>query len=154
MVKLIEVSDAHRAAIASGIDALSRLLGLMVPTGWPVYPDIFERPTNPAWPFFLFANPDQSTIVGSGGFLTGPDNNGFVQIGYEVAPEHRGHGIATQAMLEIISLKPDAHLVAVVAPTNCPSIAVLRKLGLKETGQVIQHANEPLSLWASTRAAA
>jgi len=152
MIKLIEVTDAHRAAIASGMDALSRLTGLMVPTGWPVYPDIFRQASDSSWPLFLFTDPDQAAIVGSGGFLTAPDINGFVQIGYEVAPEHRGRGIATQAMREILSLKPDARLVAAVAPANHASIAVLHKLGFRETGQVIRHSSEALSLWARTQA--
>lgn len=102
MVKLIEVTDAHRASIASGMDALSRLTGLMVPTGWPVYPDIFRQASDSSWPLFLFTDPDRAAIVGSGGFLTAPDSHGLVQIGYEVAPEHRGRGIATQAMREVL----------------------------------------------------
>jgi RimJ/RimL family protein N-acetyltransferase len=149
MVELIEVSDAHRTAFASGIDALARLLGLKVPGGWPVYPDIFRRPGDPAWPLFLFVDPDRSAIVGSGGFLTGPDSHGLVQIGYEVAPGYRGQGIATQAMLEILSRKPGARLAAAVAPANQPSIAVLRRLGFRETGRIIRHGGEALSLWVN-----
>lgn len=150
MIGLIEVSDAHRAAIASGIDAHSRLLGLKVPDGWPMYPDVFSDPGDPDWPRFLFIDTDRSNIVGSGGFLAGPDGNGLVQIGYEVAPAWRGLGIATQAMLDVVSRKPEARLAAVVAPANRPSIAVLRKLGFRDAGQVIKSGDEVLSLWVNT----
>lgn len=149
MVELIEVSGAHRVALASGIDAFSRLLGLRVPAGWPMYPDVLGRPGDPDWPLFLFVDAGQSSIVGSGGFLAGPDGNGFVQIGYEVAPEYRGQGMATRAMLEAVSRKPGARLAAVVDPANLPSIAVLHKLGLRDTGQVIRHGDEALSLWTN-----
>jgi RimJ/RimL family protein N-acetyltransferase len=149
MVELIEVSDPHRAAIASGAGALASLLGLKVPDGWPVYPDIFNRPGDPDWPLFLFVDPGRSSIAGSGGFLGAPDSNGFVQIGYEVAPQYRGRGMATQAMLAVVSRRPGARLAAVVAPANLPSVAVLRKLGFRDTGQVIRHGGETLSLWAS-----
>ena len=149
MVELIEVSDPHRAAIVSGADALSRLLGLRVPGGWPVCPDIFSRPGDPGWPLFLFVDPAQSSVIGSGGFLTGPDCNGFVQIGYEVAPEYRGQGMATQAMLEVVARKPGARLAAVVAPANLSSIAVLCKLGFRITGQIVRHGDEVLSLWTN-----
>lgn len=147
MLGLIEVSDAHRAAITMGIDTHSRLLGLKVPDGWPMYPDVFNHPGDPDWPMFLFVDTDRSSILGSGGFLAGPDSNGLVQVGYEVAPACRGHGIATRAMLEIISRKPKARFAAAVAPVNQPSIAVLRKLGFRETDRVIRHGAEVLSLW-------
>jgi len=149
MVGLIEVSDAHRAAIASGIDTRSRLLGLKVPDGWPMYPDVFSHPGDSDWPMFLFVDADRSSIVGSGGFLAGPDSNGLVQVGYEVAPACRGRGIATEAMLEVVARKPDAHLAAAVTPANQPSIAVLRKLGFRETGRIIRHGDEVLTLWVS-----
>lgn len=98
---------------------------------------------------FLFVDSAQSSIIGSGGFLAGPDSNGLVQVGYEVAPEYRGRGIATQAMLEVVARKPEAQLAAVVASANLASIAVLRKLGFKETGRVVRSGDEALSLWAN-----
>lgn len=98
---------------------------------------------------FLFVDPARSSIVGSGGFLAGPDSNGVVQIGYEVAPAYRGRGTATRAMLEIVALKPEARLVAVVSRENLASIAVLRKLGFRETGQAVRSGDEVLALWAN-----
>jgi hypothetical protein len=48
----------------------------------------------------------------------------------------------------------DAHFAAAAAPANPPSVAVLYKLGFRETRQTIQRANESLSLWAKAPAAA
>ena len=151
MIQLIEITDSHRAAIVSGAEALTELSGLEVPGGWPIHPEIFERACNPAWPLFLFVDPELSSIVGSGGFLSSPDDNGLVQIGYEVAPQFRGKGIATEAMQAILSRKPETPLVAAVAPANPSSIAVLRKLGFRETGQTVVHGEATVSLWINLR---
>jgi RimJ/RimL family protein N-acetyltransferase len=45
---------------------------------------------------------DPHTVVGGCGFLGPPDNEGAVEIGYGIAPSHRGRGIATEALAGLI----------------------------------------------------
>jgi [ribosomal protein S5]-alanine N-acetyltransferase len=84
-------------------------------------------------------------MVGNVGFHGPPgvnaaDNDGALEIGYGVQPEHRGQGYATEAVEGLIAWARTQgidHFVASVAPDNEPSLAIIRKLGFVRTGQHI-----------------
>jgi RimJ/RimL family protein N-acetyltransferase len=76
--------------------------------------------------------------VGHIGFHGPPDAGGRVEVGYTVLPEHRRQGLATEACLALFAWARDEHGVtrfrASVSPDNEPSLAVVRKLGFRQTG--------------------
>jgi len=75
--------------------------------------------------------------VGHIGFHGPPDAGGRVEVGYTVLPEHRRQGLATEACLALFAWARDEHCVtrfrASVSPGNEPSLAVVRKLGFRQT---------------------
>jgi len=76
--------------------------------------------------------------VGHIGFHGPPDADGRVEVGYTVLPAHRRQGLATEACRALFAWARDEHGVtrfrASVSPGNEPSLAVVRKLGFRQTG--------------------
>ena len=87
---------------------------------------------------FLFVEGSLPQAVGSGGFKGAPVN-GRVEIGYGVAEEYRGRGIATKAVTELASVAfCQSNVVEVFAETaveNGPSQRVVEKAGFRHKGQ-------------------
>jgi RimJ/RimL family protein N-acetyltransferase len=75
---------------------------------------------------------DAGLVVGGAGFHGEPDAEGIVEIGYGIAPEWQGQGIATTAVERLIAIARAAgarRLVAGTDPDNVPSQRVLEKNG-------------------------
>jgi RimJ/RimL family protein N-acetyltransferase len=66
------------------------------------------------------------------------------EIGYWVGQEHWGHGYATQAVAEFLTVVPERPLLAHVAEHNTGSIRVLVKCGFTVTGKQ-QHDGDPIT---------
>jgi RimJ/RimL family protein N-acetyltransferase len=78
-------------------------------------------------------------VVGLGGFY-GPPADGSVEIGYSVAPAHRGRGHATEAARRWIEIATARGVRTVLAHTlaeDNPSTAVLRRLGFRRTDELV-----------------
>jgi len=83
--------------------------------------------------------------VGHAGFHGRPGKNGksypsAVEIGYTILPAHRGRGLATEAAAALMRWARDEHRVSrfilSISPENDPSLAIARKLGFVQTGEV------------------
>jgi RimJ/RimL family protein N-acetyltransferase len=83
-------------------------------------------------------------MIGHAGFHGQPGVNGkqdpnAVEIGYTIFAPQRGHGYATEAAQALMDWAHDEkgidHFVASVAPTNAPSLAIVKKLGFVHTGE-------------------
>ena len=97
---------------------------------------------NPEWiGWTMHAVFDQKNeIVGHAGFHRGPDADGMVEVGCTILTDHRGQGLANAtvaALLERAAREPRVTRVrACIAPSNLPSIAVVKRLGFEKVGQV------------------
>jgi RimJ/RimL family protein N-acetyltransferase len=75
-------------------------------------------------------------LVGGVGFKGAPDNAGVVEIGYGLAPEARGRGLATEA---VVGLVEHAHargarvIRAEIDADNAPSRGVVERAGFTQT---------------------
>lgn len=147
-VELVEMTDRLRAVFREGPRQLGLALGLSVPDGWPKYPDALLSAAVPGWPLFLFVDSTQASLLGSGGFLCAPDDKNEVQIGYEVAPIHRGRGIATHAMQQVLAAHTSVVPVAVTYSETGPSVSVLRKLGFSPIGTYALPSGAIVWMWA------
>lgn len=134
-------------SVLADFENLSSLLKVRIPDNWPIFPEAFQliydilksNPEESVWWTYLFINPEEKVLVGSGGYK-GPPKNGSVEIGYEIAPEFRNMGYATEAARGFIRhafLNPGILKVkASTLPMINASNRVLEKCGMKfvETG--------------------
>ncbi len=77
-------------------------------------------------------------IIGSAGFHAPPDPDGRVEIGYRVEPDYRRQGVATEVVHALLDWAAHEHDVqrfrASVAPHNAASLAIVGRLGFRQTG--------------------
>ena len=67
-------------------------------------------------------------------------NPDAVELGYTIEPEYRHRGYATAAATELIRRAEERgirHFVACSTPDNEPSLAIIRGLGFKQTGEAM-----------------
>jgi ribosomal-protein-alanine N-acetyltransferase len=147
---------------------LGRLLAAAVAAGWEGFPEalpVLRRFCAEGWGggaggdgrwgglFFLLETP--RVLVGMGGYKGGPSPDGVVEIGYAVAPEFRGRGLATLAtrlMLRRAFAEPtiaavDAHTLA----QDNPSTRVLRRTGFQKIGEMVDPDEGPIWHWRARR---
>jgi RimJ/RimL family protein N-acetyltransferase len=113
-------------------------LGLIVAAGYLEFPgaldmivDQLDRGQDPEWFTHLVVDPAVSTVVGLGGYKGDPDD-GVVEIGYGLAPEHRGRGHAARAVQMWVDQAALRHVRRVIAHTLAepnPSTRVLERCG-------------------------
>src|SRR5438067_13390020 len=103
--------DLKKAAMNDRARLVEKL-GVYVPEHWPG-PDLAEAlpffvenmekaPSEPAWDWIAIHRLDQAGIGGIG-FMGGPDKDGVVEGGYDVFPEYRKQGYATEMTRSFIA---------------------------------------------------
>jgi ribosomal-protein-alanine N-acetyltransferase len=147
-VELVVPSLAVLDAAVAGDQQLGRELGYAVAEDWNGFSVALQRtrdavaadPDRIAWGTRLFVVPEPRTLVGWGGFK-GPPREGVVEIGYEIAPQWRGRGLATAAGdargREAIAEASVAAVIAHTLPERNGSVRVLEKLGFERDGEIV-----------------
>jgi RimJ/RimL family protein N-acetyltransferase len=118
-----------------------QLAGLPVSPGWPPTEALvaigvaLAATASGDAPFcWLIREAADGAVLGACTLAGPPSPEGEVEIGYQVVGPHRGCGIGTAAVRELLAVlaaeRPDIRVVgARVAPDNAPSISLLRRLG-------------------------
>ncbi len=134
--------DLKKAAI-SDRGRLVEMLGVRVPEHWPG-PDLVEAlpffvenmekaPSEPAWDWIAIHRLDNG-VIGGIGFMGGPDEDGVVEVGYDIVPEYRNQGYATEMARGLIAWafqeKGIKLVTAACLDNNIGSIKVLEKVGM------------------------
>lgn len=128
-------------AIVQGDTALSQLLQVTVPSPWTEFgidpfrytaKQIYDDPKSAVWWSWLPVFRDEKTLIGNCGYKGLPDQ-GYVEIGYEVAESRRRQGFATeiaQALIQRAFSFPEVQCVVAhtLAEENA-SVRVLRTCG-------------------------
>ena len=135
-LSLVPVTPLMKLAMQSSAAAFAGLVGVSLPDGWPEFPEAFGdcAETTEPWHGYLFVLRDEPLLVGNGGFVGPPDEEGRVEIGYEIAPSFRNNGYATEAAFGLLDLAFDNGVHTVMAhslPWPNASTAVMQKLGMK-----------------------
>lgn len=145
-LRFVGLEESHRRALAAGKPELARLLGVVVPEGWPEFPEAFvpapegvvPRPTE--WNGYLFIDTAKAALVGNGGFHGPPSDVGEVEIGYEIAAEFRNQGYATEAVRALLTFAfRDPRVRFIVAHTLAEknaSNSVLARLGFHRVAEL------------------
>lgn len=148
MLPALEIVDATLplldAAMADHATLAAKLNAAIAP-GWEGFPEAMPmlreaRAVDPQCPWrsklFVLASP--RTLVGLGGFK-GPPVDGVVEIGYAIAPEYQGRGLATEAARGLIAIAlSDIRVTAVDASTlghPNASTRVLQKVGMQRMAE-------------------
>jgi [ribosomal protein S5]-alanine N-acetyltransferase len=142
----VEPLTRERAeALFEGDDAFRRRFGYAVADGYLQFPEALpaivqalREGMDSDWFSYLIIDAPAATVVGLGGF-TGPPVDRSVEIGYSVAPAHRGQGHATEAARRWIDLASGRGVAMVCAHTIAEenaSTAVLRRLGFRRTAEL------------------
>ncbi len=146
-IALVLATADHLRAFTRSPTELAEILGLSIPDGWPEFPEAIEftlaqleaRTAPSIWSMHFFADTVAAQLVGSGGYAFAPTDR-VTEIGYEVAPEHRGRGVATAAATLMVeqafdSGEVDAVLAHTLAEEN-PSTGVLQRLGFVKVAEL------------------
>ena len=123
---------------------LVEMLGVYVPEHWPE-PDLVEAlpvfvekmekaPSEPVWDWIAIHRLDQA-VIGGIGFMGGPDKDGVVEVGYDIIPEYRKQGYATEMARSLIAWAFQETDIKVVTASchddNIGSIKVLENVGMR-----------------------
>ncbi len=130
-------------ALAVGDDEMTARTGIPVVPGWVGFPealphalDAVRRDGVDPWGTHLIF--EDGALVGFGGFKGAPVD-GEVEVGYAVAPDRQGRGIATTGTWWMVDRARDAGVPLVVAhtlPEANTSTAVLHRCGFVHTADL------------------
>lgn len=148
--ELVSMSLRFMAALAAhDVDRSSQEIGATVPTDMPGDLEHFleyrisqlrDDPSIQPWLGRVIVIDDNGgrRVIGSIGFHGPPDENGRVEVGYRVEPEHRRQGVATEVVQALFDWANREHGVtrfrAATAPDNIASQAVLARFGFRQVG--------------------
>lgn len=149
-LRLVPVSALMKAAMQSSRGAFAALAEADLPEDWPEFTEAFSvggRNRIAPWTGYLYLARSEPLLIGNGGFVSEPDSQGIVEIGYEIAPAFRNQGYATEAAGAMVRLAFEAGALAVIAHSLAEinaSNAVMRKIGMRFCAEI--EAGE-LSVW-------
>ena len=142
---LLRLEDSAPLALATPLNAA-------IPSNWPpkevrdvlgFFADQMEAGvTGESWVTYYWVaqagDEAPPVLVGSGGFMSKPDKNGAVEIGYGTLTQFQGRGYAAEAvsaLAEWALSQPEVSVVIAEALLeNAPSVRVLQKAGFTDAG--------------------
>lgn len=155
----------HLEALLQSRHSLATLLEVQIPEEWPYFPEAIpfiyqllkENENNShynlitSWNMYFFIHKQERCLVGSGGFKGIPDENGIVEIGYEVVAKYQSRGLATEAAQGLINYAFSSGKVSIVqahtlAEDNA-STKVLQKVGMVKIKTIADEENGAIWLW-------
>jgi RimJ/RimL family protein N-acetyltransferase len=148
-IRLINCDRRILESILDGKSELSQLLGVHVPSAWsefgrPVFEYSLKRinsqPSSEKWWTYLVVHIKSNSLMGSCGFKGEPDENGGVEIGYEVAKEFRNQGFATEMVALLVTMAFESPGITCIqaqtlAEKNA-SVTVLEKNRFEFVGEI------------------
>lgn len=154
-MRVTPVTAPQLEALERDPTEFERLIGAPIPAGWPEFPEAVGHTlaalrdgAAPEWSMHLFFSAT-GELVGSGGYH-GPPADEAVEIGYEIAPAHRGRGYATAAARNLVDRAVSAGVRRVEAHTLAalsPSTGVLAALGFQRVGDAVDSDDGPIWEW-------
>lgn len=150
---LVACDLKHFEAILQDRHKLELLLDIVVPENWTEFPEAIKyayeylkaNPSACGWWTYLFVHCQDRVLIGLGGFKGQANESGVVEIGYEIIPDYRNRGLATEAARGLIDYAFSHSQIKFIDAQTLPeanaSTRVLEKIGLRymETVQDRQH---------------
>ncbi|MHC5736950.1 GNAT family N-acetyltransferase [Nostoc sp.] len=138
-----------QAAVTKNKSEVERLLGVCVPDDWyasevldffPMYAQMLRNdPSQLGWGVWLMIHIPDSTLIGDLGFGGKPNEQGTVEMGYEVLSAYRQQGFAFEAVEALVNFaltQPELKRIIAHSPDDhAASIRILEKLGMQQIGR-------------------
>ncbi len=140
---LLPATLQHLDAIVSEdwAELARHLGGIDLADRWMHFPEamvwmrnyLHDHPDELGWWAYLVVHRHDARLIGTCGYKGPPTPDGDVEIGYEIADDYQGRGLATEVAAALIT-RAFAHasvsqVLAHTLPEENASVAVLRKLG-------------------------
>jgi len=110
---------------------------------------------NDWWTYFAI-HIEENKLIGSGGYKGKPTAEGKVELGYEIAPEYRNRGLATEMAEGLIdNALRDKSVKTIIAHTlglENPSTKVLKKCGFQKVEEINDPDDGLIWKWEITKA--
>ncbi|PSL49331.1 RimJ/RimL family protein N-acetyltransferase [Chitinophaga niastensis] len=160
---MLPCSLEHFELLLQGNDHLADLLGISIEDGWTDYPEMVlvaydklrNDPSMLGWFFYLVLHRNDKRLIGAGGFKGKPDDQGLVEMGYEIAADYRERGLGTEMAKALIRFAfGHSYVQRVIAHTEeeyNASVKILQKAGMRFVGTIKNIENEDLWEWEITR---
>jgi RimJ/RimL family protein N-acetyltransferase len=150
-LELVSMSVAFMEAIAEGdLRRAGQAIGALVPAWLPGQLEQFVQyrlaqlevdPSARQWlgrAMILVDEAGRRRVVGTIGFHGPPDEQGRLEIGYSVDPDHRRQGYAREAAQALFEWAAATHgvrrFIASISPTNDASLGLVAGFGFQQTG--------------------
>lgn len=153
----------HFELVMQSKQLLAEHLAVIVPTSFPESEDalpwfydlVKADETLVGWLSFWALHRADNALIASIGFKSKPDVNGKIEIGYSVIPEYRRQGFACEMVESLLAYGFANTAVTVIeAQTridNIPSMKVLERFGMKQTGTSHDEEEGEMFVWKLAR---
>ena len=160
-LQILSCTLQYFTALLQGKNRLGELLDIDIPEFWTESPEVIlvaydklrNDPSMLGWFLYLVIHQEDRRLIGTGGFKGRPDENGTVEIGYEIISAYRDQGYGTELTQALIRFAfSHSYVQKVVAHTEeeyTASVKVLQKSGMSFAGE---NRAEQLWRWEITRA--
>lgn len=165
-IELIDASTALLEAAPNDAQFSALLDSAAIAEDWLDFPDALERmcalyrdgPSPKPWGvlfFVLDALPVPRTMIGWGGYKGAPSDDGEVEIGYAIAPDFQGRGLATLAAKTMIARAFETARVSAILAHTLPeknaSVRILEILGFTFDGEAEEPPHGEVWRWRLKR---
>lgn len=136
----------------AGNESLGKKLGVTVQENWTEFGTrplkyslkmLSDSKDESGWWTYFPIHKQDNKLIGSCGYKGKPTSDGTVELGYELAPDYRNRGLATEMTKGLIeNAFKDNRVKSIIAHTlgqDNPSTKVLRKCGFEK----IEEINDP-----------
>ncbi|MGI8456698.1 MAG: GNAT family N-acetyltransferase [Propionibacteriaceae bacterium] len=150
VIELVQLPASAIAALADGDLAAADVAASVPLSAWLVSPgprrtwgyrmrQLAKRPSDADWITRVIWDPALGRTVGQAGFHGPPDEHGRVEVGYGVDPDHRRHGYARAAFVDLLERarhEPSVRVLRVtISPGNVASEHLIAPFGLVRVGE-------------------
>ena len=157
---LVPAQQVHLQAALVSRQELETYIGYTVHPEWTEFglapltyalEQLRENQFQAGWWTWLPVLKSADQVIGTCGYKGLPDEDGYVEIGYEIAPTFRNQGLGAECARGLVDRLQDLHVITGVkahtlAEENA-SVAILRKLGFSFKGEVIDPDDGPIWSW-------
>ncbi len=148
-LRLIPCSIDILGKAIEGNNELGILLGIHIADNWTEFgveplkysrDKIVKDNEEMGWATYFPIHKQDNTLIGSCGYKGKPTEQGTVEIGYEIAPDYRNKGFATELAKGLISNAFAENSVKIIIAHTLPeenaSTKILTKCGFVKTGEI------------------